>query len=153
MGKLKKIMAACDFSEYAPQVVSQAVDLARDLKASLMVVNIINQRDVDMMRKVSLDYPAFQFEKYLEDQENERLEMMDKLAADAGGSGLDIQKVIRVGVPFKALLQVIEDKGADLLVMGTKGRGNLAGVLFGSTAEKMFRRCPVPLLSLRAPEK
>jgi len=153
MGKIKSLMVACDFSEYTPQIVSYSVDLAKELKAKLLVVNIINQRDVEMMRKVSLQAPEFKIDKYLEDLERERLELMDGLVNDAGGTGLDIEKVIRVGVPFKALLEVIEDQGADMLVMGTKGRGNLIGVLFGSTAEKVFRRCPIPLLSIRAEEK
>jgi nucleotide-binding universal stress UspA family protein len=153
MGKIKSLMVACDFSEYTPQIVSYSVDLAKELKAKLLVVNIINQRDVEMMRKVSLQAPEFKIDKYLEDLERERLELMDGLVNDAGGTGLDIEKVIRVGVPFKALLEVIEDQGADMLVMGTKGRGNLIGVLFGSTAEKVFRRCPIPLLSIRAQEE
>jgi nucleotide-binding universal stress UspA family protein len=149
MGKVKHIMAACDFSEYAPPVVSYAVDLARELKAKLVVVNIINQRDVDAVAKVEAEYPAFSVKRYLEDQEKARLQQMADLIRASGGDDIGAEKQIRVGVPFKTLLQFIEEEGIDLLVMGTKGRGNLVGVLFGSTAEKVWRRCPIPLLSIR----
>ena len=47
------------------------------------------------------------------------------------------------------MIRAVQAEAADLLIMGTRGRGNLSGMLFGSVAEKMFRHCPVPLLSIR----
>jgi len=153
MDKIKSLMVACDFSEYTPQIVSFAVDLAKHLNAKLLVVNIINQRDVYVVRKVESELPAYSVDKFIRNLEKERLEMMDKLIFDVDGNNLEVQKKIRVGVPFKELIQVIEDEKVDMLVMGTKGRGNIVGALFGSTAEKVFRRCPVPLLSIRTEDK
>lgn len=149
MKNIRKIMVAFDLSEYSKEALRYASELASDLKAELLVVNVINQRDVDAVARIAKEYTNITVDKYIEIQRKDRTEEMQKVIVESGYSRLLIRMVFRVGVPFLELVQAVKDEGADLMVMGTKGRSNLAGVLFGTTAEKMFRRCPVPLLSIR----
>lgn len=149
MKTVNRILVAVDFSDFSLTSVQYAADLARDVGAELVLTNVINERDVAMMRKVAVEAPAFSVETYLRERKNERLERFQDLISKASCSDLHVTTSVRVGIPHEELLKEIDEKKADLLVMATKGRSNLVDTLVGSCAQKMFRRSPVPLLSIR----
>ena len=158
MGKISKIIAACDLSEYSRRVVSYAVEIAENSDAHLVIVNVINQRDVNIMveakNKAGLadNKLMVSVDDYVSDVKIERMESIKKILAETGCPHLKTRTVFVVGVPYQKLIAVAKEEKADLIVMGTKGRTNLADVLFGSTAEKVFRQSPIPVLSVRLPE-
>jgi nucleotide-binding universal stress UspA family protein len=152
MEGIRKIVAAIDFSLHSDHVFSTAAALAQRLSAELILVNVINQRDVDAVEMVERDYPGISVDRYIQRIVAERTELAESLIAKSGAGPLKVKKIFKVGLPFKEILETVGLEGAELLVMGTRGRGHITDVLFGSTAEKVFRRCPVPLLSVRRAE-
>ena len=152
MSKVKKIMVAVDFSEYSNKIVNYAGRLAEDLGVELIFVNVINQRDIDMVKHVTMYTDKISVKDYINGLIDDRNAQMQRLLKDTSCTQIPNRFVIKKGIPFVELVETAKEEKVDVLVMGTKGRGNIAGILFGSQAEKMFRHCPVPLLSIREKE-
>ena len=149
MNDIRNIMVAVDFSKISRHLVSYAFDLAHKIDARLHVINVINQRDVEALQKVAEVTSAFVLKEQLESLRRDRLAGLHSLLFDLDVPSEDIMWHVRTGVPYEALVSAIKELAIDLLIMGTRGRGQFGGMLFGSTAAKMLQKCPVPLLTLR----
>jgi nucleotide-binding universal stress UspA family protein len=66
--------------------------------------------------------------------------------------GAEVEYRLECGLPSEEILRVAAENGADLIALGAYGRGGLHGLLMGSTAEKVLRRAPCPVLLLRLPD-
>jgi nucleotide-binding universal stress UspA family protein len=149
MSKVKKIMVAVYFSEFSNKITDHAGRLAEDLGAELIFVNVINQRDIDMVNQITLHTDKISLKGYINGLIDDRNEQMQRLLKDTRCTRIPNRFLIKKGVPFAELIETAKAEKVDMVVMGTKGRSNIAGILFGSQAEKMFRHCPLPLLSVR----
>ena len=152
MSSTKKIMVAVDFSEYSSKIADHAGHLAEDLGAELIFANVINQRDIDMVKQVAMHTDKISVKGYVDGLIEDRTEKMQKLLKETSCNRIPNRFLIKKGVPFAELIETAKEEKSDMVVIGTKGRGNITGMLLGSQAEKMFRHCPVPLLSIREKE-
>lgn len=150
MPQTMTILAALDLSEYSATVVRYSVWLSMKLDAQLVLVNVINQRDLDMVQRAMVGYEAFSYANYLSEQTQDRQTKLKDFFEAASPGTLKCRVIVKNGIPYQELLAAIEDEQPNLMIVGTKGRSNLADVVVGSTARKMYRRSPIPLLTIPA---
>ena len=150
--QLKKIVAALDLSAYSETTFAHALTLAESLGAELVILNVVNiagLHALDLVRGQGLI--SISREDYINNTQTERTKLFTEQYISRAGS-VPVRVESRVGVPFEEVLKFLRQEKADMVVLGTKGRTNLAGVLFGSTAEKVYRHAPCVVVSVRGPE-
>lgn len=132
------ILVPTDGSEGAEKAAEHAVELAEKFDAELHFINIVDIRAAssgDMWVNV-----LGQLEEAGKDAVDELEEKTD----------LDAHTEVLKGNPSSEIVSYAEENGVDLIVMGTQGRTGLDRILVGSTAEKVVRTSPVPVMTVRS---
>jgi nucleotide-binding universal stress UspA family protein len=143
----RSIVVGTDGSETARKAVEEAIDLAKSIGATVCLVSayepIPHSRLKDEARQAPDD---------LQWMINPR-EDVDATLSDAADfvreAGLDVETFAREGDPADAILDVAEERGADLIVVGNKGMTGARRFLLGSVPNKISHHAPCSVLIIR----
>jgi nucleotide-binding universal stress UspA family protein len=146
---IKKILVPLEFTEYSQGVFNCAVQMAMNSDAKIIVLSVINSRDIESVESiVSMGYDV-DAEHYVEEIRQDRKQQLNKMADEVQIDKDKVKILFKIGKPVDEILKAIEKESPDLVVMGTKGRTNLKNGVMGSVAGKVFKRSPVNILSHR----
>ena len=146
----QRILVPVDGTSTAAQGLREAIELARDQKAEILLLHVVDEWRVAAgdIAAVNLDAGA----KALREAGAELLKQAETRVREAG---IRVQTALveELGIPVgECIVQRARQWPADLIVCGTHGRHGISRVLLGSSAEYILRHAPVPVLLVRAPD-
>jgi nucleotide-binding universal stress UspA family protein len=140
---IQRILCPIDFSEFSKPAVEQAVALARWYEAG-----------VDLLHVAAIELPPAVFEAMpgplaLDARSIETLEAeIRELSKPWMGGDVPVQTLVRVGKPAQQIVETARISKADLVVIGTHGRSGFERLMLGSTADKVLRKAPCPVMTV-----
>jgi len=146
--KIERILFPTDFSEGARHALPYAVDLAKQYDAKLYILHIV----YDVISTSGWYVPHIPVDELYDDMEKSALKEMERGCIEAVGGYSKVEHSVARGMPKEEILKFAADNEVDLIVIGTHGRSGIDRILFGSTAERVVRKAPCPVLSVRLPE-
>jgi nucleotide-binding universal stress UspA family protein len=144
----KKILVAVDGSEISKQALHEAIGLAKDQKAKLRIVHVVDEYFVDYSG-IGIDY-----DKYEASMKKYGLKILKEMEEIARQSNTEFEsKLIELktnqGRIEQKIIEEAKNWPADLIVIGTHGRRGLSHLFLGSVAEGVVRIAPMPVLLIR----
>jgi nucleotide-binding universal stress UspA family protein len=140
-----KILHPTDFSPCAENARAIAVQLARALRAELILLH------------VAVDTPPFreglmrgrELEQLFEEQRAWAKQTLEERAAECRGQGIPTLARVVSGAPHEGIVKTATQEGVAFIVMGTYGRGALERFLLGSVADRVVRAAPCAVVTTR----
>ena len=143
----RSIVVGTDGSDTARQAVRQAIELARSVGARIDLVSAYEPVSDARLREESLQVP-----KDLQWMINPREDVQATLEAAAEeirAAGIEVEMFALQGDPADAILDVAEERGSDLIVVGNKGMTGAKRFLLGSVPNKVSHHAPCSVLIIR----
>lgn len=150
MIELKKILYPTDFSDLARHALGYVRSFAEAYRAEVHVIHIVDEAYQYWMAMGPNSLPVGPAPEEL--AAGSKVELDKLVKTGLAGMNQPIHTAVVVGRPYLEIVRYAEDKKVDLIVMGTHGRSGIAQALLGSVAEKVVRKSPCPVLTVRHPE-
>ena len=147
--EIKKILCPVDFSDNANHALKYALAFASVYDSEVLLLHVMPPpiySTADFAGVYELPAAAVQ---ELADTCDTRLKNM---AAEVGNDHAHIATRLVSGTPFLEIIKMAKEENTDLIVIGTHGRTGMSHVLIGSVAEKVVRKAPCPVLTVKNPE-
>lgn len=146
-GVFYRIVVPTDFSRCAEEAWALAQRLADAFGSELVLVHVLVEAPLFQEGPFTMDKARRVYEAARKWAE----ESLEQWAGTARGKGLNVRWVLRTGVPYRETVALATDERADLVLMGTHGRGGIDRALLGSVADRVVRLAPCPVLTVREP--
>jgi len=138
----EKVLLAVDGSEHALHAARTAADLARTMNAKEFRIVVAYGSIPSYLGEPNMQ---FAIDARMEDAQT----ILRKAAITVGELPCEIHTELIEGTPAEAILDVAVTRKSDVIVMGSRGLGTLAGLLLGSTSQKVVSHAPCPVLIVR----
>lgn len=139
---MKKILAPIDFSDNSKNALDYAIELAKKLKARLILMHSFHPSMAESMSD------AYKLIRDKDMKEKEDTLKMWKAAVKKSNKSLNCQTIFTGGNPAEEIIQAARKNKIDLVVMGTKGASGLREVFIGSNTAKVIGEVACPVFSI-----
>jgi nucleotide-binding universal stress UspA family protein len=148
-----RILFAADFSEDSEYALGYAQEIATRFSCEIVVLHVAQPLPPLILGEPETALDAGTINQIVEEQRLLAVRELDKRVERLRQAGLRARSIVRIGAPFLEIAGAAKTEKADLIVLATHGRGGLAHVLLGSVAERVVRKAPCPVLTVRHPDR
>lgn len=147
MINIKNILCPIDYSVYSEMALKYAIEFAEKYLAKLYLIHVLDIRIYDINDPDIYNVTIVDAEMI-----NKLRERLLKCVNEDTKGRISVEAVIIQGIPFAEIIKASKEYKIDLIVIGTHGRTGLSHAIMGSVAEKVVRKAPCPVLTIRHPE-
>jgi universal stress protein A len=146
MFKIQEILCPVDFSDASRKAVQYAREFAANMGASVYLLNVVEPRP--MAVDITLNYVPLE-----EDLEKAAEADMQVVLQEFLSAGIKAECAIEFGNPSDVILQKVDERDVNFVIMGSHGKKGLSRLIMGSVAEMVVRKANCPVLIVKAGEK
>ncbi len=146
---LNRILVPIDFSEHSKRALQYAIPFAQQFNASIDLLYVVEPT----VYPADFSFGQVGFPAIEEELRKRGAEELDELLEKEISGRLKAKRAIRTGKAFYEINQYAREAKMDLIIIATHGHTGIEHALFGSTAEKVVRKAPCPVLVVRTGER